>query len=629
MKTAHAFTVSVRCVWCLDRAVFDPFAQSMIWIANIHVLLVTRNKDQSKDSLSKLSSQLTLLYRRISQARQLRRIESPQEHVSEWPINNYETVSLNDLPTRRPRLGAVVQSQRQRAAASTTNENSNTSPRGTPGNTASDVMSTNPHTGNLEFYGSSSSVAFIRHVETLSRSSTTGLDVRRSERSLMSLLQDAEFQPGKSRSMPALQASEQNTDRFYFRFARRFLDAYFSNIHSIHPLFEEEVFLNRCEDLWFERPGKPSLSFLALYYAVLSIGSLVMAASESLETSGADRFAWSRTLFQEAQTIITELGTATDLEMVQCFYVMTKICQHELNPHIAYLYSGQATRIALAIGINRKPISPGAADPRNLMAASQTWWAVYCLDIQTSFALGRPESLGPDEYHTQRLPLEALEDPSLSPHILQVVPCMIELSRITRQVALDLYTRQWEMEEKLHRAKTLDAELEQWLQQLPLHLRFEPQNGSDNLLKPSRRANYIKKQSVVLKLRYLNLRMLIHAVFMTHVETTRSDGSTCLRKCQCQCMKTAEDTIDLMYETFRKDDFFQTWWYNATYTLFAVSTLLAAVFHRLPRTQQGLESHFAHIDRAVEGLQAMDECLVVRNAIVIVKRTLARSRGLQ
>ena len=70
-----------------------------------------------------------------------------------------------------------------------------------------------------------------------------------------------------------------------------------------------------------------------------------------------------------------------------------------------------------------------------------------------------------------------------------------------RKVALDLYTQPCGIEQKLDRAKALDAELEQWLEQLPSHLRCEHQIGSDLSLKPRRLANYIKKQSVVIRIR--------------------------------------------------------------------------------------------------------------------------------
>ena len=550
-----------------------------------------------------------------------KRQRSEQEPpIQTLPKTTTEEVSQDDRSLQQPH-SRVDNRSRQQYATPAASENDATPLVATDEKSASEVMSTNSHSGSLEFYGSSSSVAFLRHVEALSHCSASGPVVRPSERPLTSLLHNPEFQPGQPQSVPTAQTSRPDPERFHFRVARHFLDAYFSN-HLIQPFHEETDFLGRCEDLWFHGSGRQSSSFVALYYAVLSLGSLVMPTGTRAK-SGADRFTWSRKLFNEAHAIVTRPGAVTDLETVQCFYTLSKICQHELNPHVAYLYSGQAARTALAIGLNRKPIGP---DGGTLTAASQTWWAVYCLDIQTSFALGRPDSLGPDEYHTQSIPI-ASEGESLSgPHILQNFPCMIELARITRKVALDLYTQRWEIGEKLHRAKLLDAELEHWHEQLPPHLRSEYQIGFDESLKPRNAASFITKQLVVLKLRYLNLRMVIHAVFMTHEESTRSDGGTCLRSCQCQCMRAAEDTIDLMHQTFRHENFLQTWWYNATYALFAISILLAAIFHRLPRTQQGLEGHFLHIDRAIEVLQAMDDCVFVRKAIPMIKRTLARAK---
>ncbi|KAK5277244.1 hypothetical protein LTR40_010625, partial [Exophiala xenobiotica] len=167
-------------------------------------------------------------------------------------------------------------------------ENSCTRSTITSRKAASDVMDTNLHTSNLEFYGSSSSVAFIRHLETLSNRQTTGPADEQPERSLASLLHNTEFQPDTSQSTPATREAAPNPERFQFRVARRFLDAYFSNIHHIQPLFEEDDFLARCEDLWFNRPAKQPLSFIALYYATLSLGSLVMTF-EDPRLFGADR----------------------------------------------------------------------------------------------------------------------------------------------------------------------------------------------------------------------------------------------------------------------------------------------------------------------------------------------------
>jgi hypothetical protein len=138
---------------------------------------------------------------------------------------------------------------------------------------------------------------------------------------------------------------------------------------------------------------------------------------------------------------------------------------------------------------------------------------------------------------------------------------MVELSRLMRKVALELYTRPCEIDQKLYQAKLLEDQLENWLGQVPSYLRDGHQSGQDLSLKPRRHPGFVKKQSSVLRLRYLNLRMVIHAVFMTDAKTALppNEGS-CMRKCQCRCIQAAEDSINLIYTVFCSDDYFQSWY---------------------------------------------------------------------
>lgn len=185
---------------------------------------------------------------------------------------------------------------------------------------AADVMDTNAHTQNMEFYGAASSVAFLRHVEDISGGDNSEHIAGSSERSLASLLHNTNFLPYSTpRTLSG--TGEKTGDRFCFRIARRFIEAYFSNIHHIQPIMDEETFLSRCEDLWFGKADKQPMSFIALYYVILSLGSLVMTWDDS-EIYGAGRFSWSRRLFDEAAAIVTQLGAETDLEMAQCYYMM-------------------------------------------------------------------------------------------------------------------------------------------------------------------------------------------------------------------------------------------------------------------------------------------------------------------
>ncbi|KAJ5497240.1 hypothetical protein N7463_009227 [Penicillium fimorum] len=142
-----------------------------------------------------------------------------------------------------------------------------------------EIVDTNLHTKSLEFYGASSSVAFLRHVDDISGSDTIEQLVERTEPSLASMLHNTNFQPYSTTSTVS-DISEGSNDRFYFRVGRMFLDAYFSNIHCIQPIFDQEEFLTRCEDLWFGKLERQPVSFVALYYATLSLGSIVMVWDE-------------------------------------------------------------------------------------------------------------------------------------------------------------------------------------------------------------------------------------------------------------------------------------------------------------------------------------------------------------
>lgn len=183
-----------------------------------------------------------------------------------------------------------------------------------------ETIDRNMHTQSFEFYGPSSSVAFLRHVDDISGNEKSEKLVGRTEPSLTSMLHNTNFQPFSTpRAISGI--SDGSNDRFYFRVGRKFLDAYFSNIHCIQPIFDQEGFLTRCEDLWFGKLERQPVSFVALYYATLSLGSLMMVWDKE-EIYGGDRFSWSRKLFNKARGIVMQLGSETDLEMVQCYYMM-------------------------------------------------------------------------------------------------------------------------------------------------------------------------------------------------------------------------------------------------------------------------------------------------------------------
>ncbi|OQV10195.1 Fungal specific transcription factor domain-containing protein isoform 1 [Cladophialophora immunda] len=493
------------------------------------------------------------------------------------------------------------------------------------GSPTPDAADLNVHTQGWEYYGPSSPIAFLRKIPGLSEERSEYYAEQTSRSFFASLLHNSTFPLTPAQG--ALTHTDSETfvrERLYFRVSRKFIDAYFDNLHHIQPALDQERFMTRCEELWFGAQVTYPSTFIALYYSVLSLGAL-LAYPKSGKFHGLEHFEWSRILFREACEAVLRLGHYTNLDMVQCYYMMAKIAQHELNPHITYLYTGQAIRIALSIGLNRESPASRSAIESCSTESSQTWWSLYCLDVQTSFALGRPDGLGPDAFHTCYIPGSSSSTPQDAGNnedaSIQILPAMVSFSRVMRRVGSELYATQYSLVARLKKVVDLAHDLEQWLAELPSRYQ-ESGDGVTRALKSTLSVSCEEKQRIVVWLRYHNLRMVIHSSVIGTVPEKDLRGN--VQEHWELCINSAMRTIQIIHETFLKYNFFQTWSYNSTYILFAVTILFIGVFHPLCCVDSDLI--LDHVNQAIVVLDAVEETVVTRKAIAIITETLARAK---
>lgn len=197
---------------------------------------------------------------------------------------------------------------------------------GSADSTEEEISEFNHHTNGIEFHGSTSSAAFIGHLEKAREpkrpEEQSNLRPPDGSYSLISTLHNSSFSP--SCATGPVQPEFLQNQRFYFDQAYAFMNGYFENIHFIHPFIDKDDFMARAHDLWFNRNHQQSLSFIALYLSVLSFGALVRVWDEEI-LNGLTRFDWSRKLFREAQMYLNYLQFSNDLETVQCLYLMVGI----------------------------------------------------------------------------------------------------------------------------------------------------------------------------------------------------------------------------------------------------------------------------------------------------------------
>ena len=187
---------------------------------------------------------------------------------------------------------------------------------------AKEVTGVNRHTKNVEFYGSSSSMALLSRVRENEYISALPQDLDEDEGSLVSQLYNPAFFPSPIDADSRLEVPLNQTNRYHQQ-CRTFLSFFFGSIHYIHPILDKSLFLARCEDLLSGNPSSQSRTFTALFYSLLSLGALVGPRDEEL-VDNMGNLEWSRKFFDKARTLCGELSMATDLEMVQCYFFMVR-----------------------------------------------------------------------------------------------------------------------------------------------------------------------------------------------------------------------------------------------------------------------------------------------------------------
>lgn len=491
-----------------------------------------------------------------------------------------------------------------------------------------EVVDVNPLTQAVEFHGNTSSVAFLGRVrqEFAERDDEVPAQhrsVSTESPSLVSTIHNDSFHPRRGAYLHWDDGSE---DRLFSPQLYVFIDTYFNNLHYIHPIINQATFLRRCEDIWSGHPERQPRNFIALYFAILSLGALIRTWTEE-KINDMGRFEWSRMLFERADAALGKPGHLNDLEAIQTLFILAKICQNELNPNLAYMYLGMAIRSALSTGMNRNALMQGWNQSEELdSATSKTWWGLYTLEIEMSFALGRPDTLGMEDYHNRpKPPLDGSE--------IDILTSMIGLARIMRATSVSIYLSRLTIAEKLSRAFQLETEMDAWIESLPERIRPHitpnvPQNGS--LRDPA----WARMQKLVIQIRYFNVKMLMLRPFLLHAAKLTSQDRPLpprIDEAIFKCTEAAVNTIDTIHENCRLQTHFRTWWYNTTYLTFAASILLFRAARRLPidspedsPSNRQETPYLPHVEKTLEILDATSESIVSLKTAEVIRQMLSR-----
>ncbi|KAE9962620.1 hypothetical protein BLS_000106 [Venturia inaequalis] len=494
-----------------------------------------------------------------------------------------------------------------------------------------EVMDINMRTQAFEYHGETSSIAFLerlrRYTEpthpelSTSPAAITSLFLRASDRSLVTELHNDAFI--NHEETPAWIVEPYNNDEFYPLQAYTFLEAYFASHHSIHPIVDKEEILNRSRKLWDGQSQAVERSHKAVYFAILALGALSRTWNEE-SLGGKGRYEWTLLLFRKAEEALGRPGSFPNMTTVQALFVLAKVCQVQLDLNLAYTYLGMGIRAALTCGINRLTVFRVKDFPQDsaTLLVARTWWALYSLEVELSFALGRPDTLGLDFYHNRPVP-------KLNNSETDIIRATLDLSMVIRDVTAGVHQKAIKLAERLDQASKLEQNLDGWLAQLPEKIR--PTSGTDVLNSGSiHDPPWAKLQLFVLNIRYLHVKtVLFHPFFQLATKASnKSKLSPMLIEAAEKCVESAVMMIRIIHDTYRMHHSMRTWYYNTVYLSFGMSVLLVYELKR-PFPSHGNYDLLLYIEQSLDALETMKECRVAMKTANFAREFLDKLRKQQ
>lgn len=305
------------------------------------------------------------------------------------------------------------------------------------------------------------------------------------------------------------------------------IDAYFRTIHIIMPMVDEIEF-RQCHSQG--TTDKARGSWLALLNMVLALGYISLNNDDQ---AGHATFA-----HRASEHMGISCFAVGHLHTLQALILFGGYYLHFLNkPNMASAVMGAAHRMALAMGLHQSAPSKGSAtsrDQRMVETRTRTWWCLFCLDTWAGTTLGRP--------------LFGIGGPASVPTPVVVSHEVFDYQKISMSANVSFSMIAARIQDRMAQTplvppielERLDSELRSW------HENLHP------ILREGRHCpETIRLASLVLRYRYMNMRMLLHRPFLL-IQAIKAGTADDMSESQVTdplantCCWLAKETIDLI-----------------------------------------------------------------------------------
>jgi hypothetical protein len=254
-------------------------------------------------------------------------------------------------------------------------------------------------------------------------------------------------------------------------FSDRCVNVYFQEWAPLFPIIHKPTFLRLYEEFVADPEKIKNNHKLAQLYLVFSIAALSSEQPDIQQIASCES-QWQRTL--EAIIMDNTIGT------LQCLALALLYCTIRADYKRLQHYKGIAVGLALRLGLHQsqKRFSFGAL---TIETRKKVFWSLYTLDCFSAAMIGLPKLLKEEDIHAE-YPSDADDEyvtekgfqPSLpgEPTRLSSALALFRATRILARVLEKNYPAATSAELSLQQMSTLEAELDEWSNKLPQHLKL-------------------------------------------------------------------------------------------------------------------------------------------------------------
>ncbi|GFG23844.1 hypothetical protein IFM61606_03736 [Aspergillus udagawae] len=451
------------------------------------------------------------------------------------------------------------------------------------------------------FFGSSSATSFMRQIKTAVEKRVDSPNRRASE----SILGNA-----PQSSFLSKRSERRSTISNYVlpprKTAESLMDVYWRFVFPLYPLVDSIHLRKEYSKLWTGETLDSDENMLMCTFNV--IFALACQLADFIPPD--EREASADAFFSRAKDLLHfNLWHGGSAALIQCLLLMAQYLQSTDSAHQCWIVTGLAIRNAQSLGLHLPQTIARLLSFQEQQLARKIWHGCVLMDRVISMTFGRPTMISKASCGSVPLPATVDEEyipaalggevrqPMDRPSVMAFYAKSLELYEILNDILLSLYKAVPEEnpediydfyfnkgpDEGERTIFELDRALTKWTQSLPPHLR------GDTPSKPEDAVFY--HQSVVLRARFLHVRMLLFRPILSKYCTARENTphdplisvnasfpQRVAQQCSIICVKVAQEVIELIHSNIPADGSagpLPAWWYNILYVYTAATVLIA------------------------------------------------------